>query len=380
MCYCAGIGRESIQTYAIPVLILLHNVNALLIFHFSLQDFCSNSFQKYQDLPTSGAVDVEQFTINGNQFLAFANSRNDTDGFNTESFIYKMNNFTEKFSLYQTINTMGAEDMEYFTMADKHYLAVANGRSVFKDRLNSTIYQWNGQEFVVYQNVATRGAKKLMFFKIGIEPFLSVVTVYLENNRFYRVDSVIYKWRNNSFDEFQNLQRNGYYGASAAFVIKNETFIAVAAQSHFYVFKWSGEKFREVQFKKTYGARDVKSFKMNGQIFLAIANFEDDSKTNIFKWNGNDFVSFQSVRTNRAIAWHPFVMCGQTFLGVANHGGKSVVYQATGSRLVEYQEFSTRGAHGMTSFVHRGHTYLVVANAISAQDGFNINSTVYKLI
>ena len=351
-----------------------------MIFHFSLQDFCSNSFQKYQDLPTSGAVDVEQFTINGNQFLAFANSRNDTDGYNTESFIYKMNNFTGKFSLYQTINTRGAADMKYFIMADKHYLAVANGGSVFKYRLNSTVYQWNGQEFVVFQNVATRGAWKLLFFKIGIEPFLSVVNVYRENNQFYHVDSVIYKWRNNSFDEFQKLLKHGYYGASAAFVIKNETFIAVAAQSHFYVFKWSGEKFRELQSKNTYGARDVKSFKMNGQIFLAIANFEDDSKTNIFKWNGNDFVSFQSVRTYGAIAWHPFVMCGQTFLGVANHGGKSVVYQAIGSRFVKYQEFSTQGAHGMTSFVHRGHTYLVVANAISAQDGFNINSTVYKLI
>ena len=374
MCYSAGIGRESIQTYAIPLLILLHNVNALLIFHFSLQDFCSNSFQKYQDLPTSGAVDVEQFTINGNQFLAFANSRNDTDGFNTESFIYKMNNFTEKFSLYQTINTMDAAGMTYFTMADKHYLAVANRRSVFKDRLHSTIYQWNGQEFVVFQNVATKGARKFFFFKIGIEPFLSVVNVYHGH-----VDSVIYKWRNNSFDEFQKSRKNGNYGASAAFVIKNETFIAVAADSHFYVFKWSGEKFLEVQSKNTYGARDVKSFKMNGQIFLAIANFEDDSKTNIFKWNGNDFVSFQSVRTNRAIAWHPFVMCGQTFLGVANHDGKSVVYQAIGSRFVKYQEFSTQGAHGMTSFVHRGHTYLVVANSRSDKGEFNINSTVYKL-
>ena len=377
MCYCAGIGRESIQTYAIPVLILLHNVNALLIFHFSLQDFCSNSFQKYQDLPTSGAADVEQFTINGNQFLAFANSRNDTDGFNTESFIYKMNNFTEKFSLYQTINTMDAADMTYFTMADKHYLAVANSWNGFKYRLNSTIYQWNGQEFVVFQNVATKGARKLFFFKIGIEPFLSVVNVYHGY-----VDSVIYKWRNNSFDEFQKLPTHGLYGASAAFVIKNETFIVVAADSHFYVFKWSGEKFLEVpvQSKNTYGARDVKSFKMNGQIFLAIANSGDGSKTNIFKWSGNDFVSFQSIRTYVAIAWHPFVMCGQTFLGVANHGGKSVVYQAIGSRFVKYQEFSTQGAHGMTSFVHRGHTYLVVANAISAQDGFNINSTVYKLI
>ena len=218
-------------------------------------------------------------------------------------------------------------------------------------------------------------SKEIIFFKIGIEPFLSVVNVYDGN-----VDSVIYKWRNNSFREFKELRKNGYHGASAAFVIKNETFIAFAHDRFFSVFKWSGEQFLEVQSKNTYGARDVKSFKMNGQIFLAIANSDDGSKTNIFKWNGNDFVSFQSVPTYTAIAWHPFVMCGQTFLGVANFGGKSVVYQAIGSRFIKYQEFSTQGALGMTSFMHRGHIYLVVANALSGIGEFNINSTVYKLI
>ena len=143
-----------------------------------------------------------------------------------------MNNLTEKFSLYQTINTMGAEDMEYFTIADKYYLAVANFKSRSTQRLKSVIYRWNGQEFVVFQNVAKRGAKKFIFFNIGIEPFLSVVNVYHGN-----VDSAIYKWRNNSFDEFKELRKNGYHGASAAFVIKNETFIAFAHDRFFSVFK-----------------------------------------------------------------------------------------------------------------------------------------------
>ena len=101
-----------------------------------------------------------------------------------------------------------------------------------------------------FSKIATRGATKLVFLKIGIEPFLSVVNVYRENNQFYHVDSVLYKWRNNSFDEFQKLLKNGHYAASAAFVIKNETFIAVAAQTHFYVFKWSGEKSSKYNLKK----------------------------------------------------------------------------------------------------------------------------------
>ena len=349
-----------------------------MICYFSLQDFSSNSFQKYQDLPTSGAVDVEQFTINGNQFLAFANSRNDSDGFNTESFIYKMNNLTEKFSLYQTINTMGAEDMEYFTIADKYYLAVANFESRSTRRLKSVIYQWNGQEFVVFQNVSTRGAMKLKFYKTGNELFLAIAN--LDNVDQRSLDLVIYKWRNNSFDKFSKLSLTlGNFGGVASFAIKNETFIAFANDHLLEVRKWSGRVFSRLQTIPTYGTRDVKSFKVNGQIFLAIANFDDGSKANIYKWNGNGFVSFQSLFTIGAIAWHPFVMCRQTFLGLADTYGKSIVYQAIGSRFVKYQELSTQWAHGMTSFVHGGHNYLVVANAkCSNKEKFNINSIVYK--
>ena len=36
--------------------------------------------------------------------------------------------------------------------------------------------------------------------------------------------------------------------------------------------KWSGTGFSRLQTIQTYDARDVKSFQMNGQIFLAIAN------------------------------------------------------------------------------------------------------------
>ena len=349
-----------------------------MIFYFFLQDFSSNSFQKYQDLPTSGAVDVEPFTINGNQFLAFANNRNDTDGFNTESFIYKMSNLTEKFSLYQTINTMGAADMEYFTIADKCYLAVANFQSGSTRRLKSVIYQWNGQEFVVFQNVSTRGAIKLKFYKTGNELFLAIAN--LDNVVQRSLDLVIYKWRNNSFDKFSKSSLTlGNYGGVASFAIKNETFIAFANDHLLGVRKWSGRVFSRLQTIQTYGTRDVKSFKVNGQIFLAIANFDDGSKANIYKWNGNGFVSFQSLFTIGAIAWHPFATHGQTFLGLADTYGKSIVYQAIGSRFVKYQEISTQWAHGMASFVQGGHTYLVVANArCSNKEKYNINSTVYK--
>ena len=62
-----------------------------------------------------------------------------------------MNNFTGKFSFYQTINTIGVEDMEHFTIADKYYLAVDN----FQSHLRG---DWT-QLFI------SRTDKSLLFFK-----------------------------------------------------------------------------------------------------------------------------------------------------------------------------------------------------------------------
>ena len=118
-------------------------LNCALSFPYS--DCCSYHFEKYQDLPTSSAHAVEHFTINGNLFLAFANYKSDIAGkYNTDSFIYKFNDSTGKFSPYQNISTNGGQDVEYFKISDEHYLAVANGYSGVTHILNSVIYRWKG--------------------------------------------------------------------------------------------------------------------------------------------------------------------------------------------------------------------------------------------
>ena len=81
---------------------------------------------------------MEHFTINGNLFLAFANYKSDIAGkYNTDSFMYKFNDSTRKFSPYQNISTNGGQGVEYFKISDEHYLAVANGYNGVTRRLNS---------------------------------------------------------------------------------------------------------------------------------------------------------------------------------------------------------------------------------------------------
>jgi len=338
---------------------------------------------------------VEHFTINGTLFLAIANYYGDINKFKTSSMIYKMDESTGRFTLYQTLQTRGARGLEYFSIADKHFLAVANQEDGTY-MLDSVIYEWNGKLFDVFQKIATKGGSFFTFFTINGDKYLTVANYH--DGSTHSTKSVIYKWSGGKFNKFQEIATEGALRCRA-FIISNDTFIAFAnyynsKQKHSVqstVFKWSGGHFVKLQSLQTYGGRDVKSFNINGHTFLAFANYYSGSKYNtdsfIYKWDGNKFVLFQSIPTRGAHSWHPFVISGQTFLGVANHRGdsqkhntRSVVYQASGSRFVNYQEIPTQGATDMTSFEYQGRPYLAVANYYNGPQKHNINSALYKWV
>ena len=351
-------------------------------------------FERVQDLPTRGAAGVEHFTIDGSLFLAFANYHGDIKKYKIGSMIYKMDKSTGRLSLYQTLQTRGAYGLKYFSIANKHFLAVTNHYDGTYLR-DSTVYQWNGKLFVDFQKLSTNAASHFTYFKILGERYLAVANYY--DGSTHSTKSVIYKWSSGKFNRFQDISTEGALGC-IAFVINGDTFIAFANHynsQHKYsaqstVFKWSGGHFVKLQSLQTYGAHDVTSFNINGHTYLTFANHYSGSKYNIdsfiYKWNGNKFVLFQSIPTRGGIALFPFVISGHTYLGVANHHGDSqkhnthsVVYQASGARFINYQEIPTNGARAITSFEYKGHTYLAVANYYNGQK-HNINSALYKWV
>ena len=105
----------------------------------------------------------------------------------------------------------------------------------------------------------------------------------------------IYKWNDNQLEKFQEIGINQVM-ASTTVVINNKTFIVFAHRYncqlrfsvHSTVYKWLGNKFVKLQSLQTYGARDVKSFIINGSMFLAFANERDGRSYNInsFIYNG----------------------------------------------------------------------------------------------
>ncbi|KAJ7378977.1 receptor 98 [Desmophyllum pertusum] len=160
------------------------------------------------------------FTIDGSLFLAFANYYGDIHKHKTSSMIYKMDEPSGKFNLYQTLQTRGARRFEYFSIADKHFLAVANFWTDRTNQLDSVVYQWNGLKFIVFQKISTNGGSQFTFFTISGEKYLAVAN-YRDGNS-WSTKSVIYKWSSGKFNKFQEIATEGAQGCTA-FVINNDT-------------------------------------------------------------------------------------------------------------------------------------------------------------
>ena len=263
-----------------------------------------------------------------------------------------MDESTEKFTFYQTLQTRSAYGVEYFSIAGKHFLAVANHWDGTY-QLDSVIFQWNGQRFVVLQILPTKGAGHFKFFTLNGENYLTLANYY--DGSTYSTKSVIYKWNGVKFNKFQEIATEGAKGCTT-FEINNVTHLAFANYHNYQqkfsvqstVFKWSGGHFVKLQSLQTYGAYDVKSVSINGHTFLAFACHYSGSSYNtdsfVYKWDGTKFLLFQSIPTRGARAWYPFVISGHTYLGrpIATTAARNTTLSQLCTRLLEHSSSSTK--------------------------------------
>ena len=239
----------------------------------------------------------------------------------------------------------------YFMIAKTHYLAIANCRSAKGTLLNSTIYQWHGQYFVMFQNITTSAAKNFAFFQIFPDIFLAVANH--GNGDSFTANSTIYIWKDGQFEKFQDIKTEGAHAISAVFTSTNKTMLAVANRgkrskygAFSFVMEWSGKAFLPLVNLQTYRGNDVTSFNINNETFVVFANGRNSTTPSIdsliYKWNGTRFVLFQKIRTHEAKVWHAFMMCGESFLSVANFkdGHKSVICKHTKSGFHLYRAFN----------------------------------------
>ena len=143
-----------------------------------------------------------------------------------------------------------------------------------------------------------------------------------------------------------------------------------------------------------FGAAHVKSFDINGDTFLAFANYRNGNRAEshnidsfICKWNGSKFDLFQSIPTLGAFALYPFIICGQTYLTAVNYydGEKnfhrysttSDVYQFSGEHFIKYQEIPTQAVIAVTKFDFKNQVYLVITSYYNEiENKYRINSNL----
>ena len=105
-------------------------------------------------------------------YLALANRYDDLT-WTTDSEIYRWNG--TGFALFQSIPTVGANDWEFFEIAGTAYLAVANSQTnMYKFRIDSKIYKWDGSWFAEFQSVEGVRAYDFEAFEIAGIQYLAL--------------------------------------------------------------------------------------------------------------------------------------------------------------------------------------------------------------
>ena len=369
-------------------------------------DQCTELFDHYQNITTKGAHGMVSFEINGENYLAIANSGD--PNYYIDSKIYKWNGY--QFEEYQSIPTVNAFSFESFKIDNDFFLAVINHEEPNNNpAVNSSIYKWNYTtlQFERFQDILTYGAVCWKSFKINNETYLAVAN---GRNLNYNTDSKIYKWTGSFFIEYQSISTFGAHDFEF-FEINNQSYMAVANTTHCYgypnpytfdtnsyIYIWnkSNLKFEEYQSILTHGAYDWEYFTINGHNYLAVANGHSGTNSSrtyhvdsvIYIWDNitNIFEEYQKIPTIGACSWEHLTINGNVYLGIANRrsetkyniDSKIFKWSDSDKDFKEIQLINTYGAYDLESFTIDGYTYLGISNAHHDNYGRITNSFIYR--
>lgn len=350
-----------------------YNINSVIY------KWSGSSFTEFQAIPTNGAADWESFSIDGKTYLAVANHHDDVTSYNTDSKIYEWNGSI--FVEIQSFETHGAMDWESFTIDGETYLASANSYNGSTFTINSKIYRWDGTSFVKIQDIETSGAADWESFSISGETYLAVAN-YRDDSTFAIIYSKIYKWNEtiSKFEEIQSILTSAAWDWES-FIIDGETYLAVANSSNnssgnvdSIIYKWNGTAFHDIQTIPTNGAHDWESFTIGSDTFLAVASYSNDSTWNInskiYIWDGTSFIESQAIPTNGAIDWESFVIDGTTYLAVANlRDGENFEIDSKIYRSLVEINLSPIAHAGNDQSVHVGEVVTLDGSASTDPDG-----------
>lgn len=238
---------------------------------------------------TTNVVDWEFFSIDGEYYLAGARRSLDllpiSGILDDTSIIYWWDG--NRFRFFHSIESREANNLESFTINGNHYLAVVNDRPGRHEESNSDIFKWNRTMGTFYprpeQSIVTYDAQDCEFFTIDEEHFLCVANG--------TADSVIYKWNGTIFDFFHTIPMHAddidFLPNIAGSQLNG--WLVVANKNYSKIYEWRKAEspflieFQEIPASKDrrfehYGTRECEVFTIGNTHYIASANLGAESK------------------------------------------------------------------------------------------------------
>jgi hypothetical protein len=351
-----------------------------------------------QRIRTSGARAVEVFTVSGRRLLAIPQVARDVagteagmNGGDSDTELLLFERIAGELTPFGELFAPGGEDAEFFTIGGDSFLAVASIRSgsgPYEFAINSTIFRWDGEQFVPFQKIPTYAAKQWRHWRIGDRNFLGLAQGLVRpGHEEENLESVVYEWDGTSFVEHQRIPSRWAYNWHT-FTIGDQFFVAHADHlGPSVLYRWDGEKLAPHQELVAASGRAFASFSDDDGDYLIVACIAAPSR--VLRWDGERFADFQTLDG-----------LGARELAVLHLGERIVVvrinfilgtpadplplldsqlYEWTGSELRIIATFPTCGATDVAVLDDGDRLELVVANSLTPTLRFAADTVRYSL-
>jgi len=184
---------------------------------------------------------------------------------------------------------------------------------------SSHVYKWNGEKFVLFQSMPSKWGYDIGDFAIGDTSFLTLAD--------HAQESVIYRWSGTGFEEFQTFSPEGGGRCFKAVRVGNDTYLIFTNLGHdSVVYRWTGETFVEVQRLEGKAGRSVSTFDYNDAIYLLRTNFISGPReapitvqeSVLYRWSRERFDEVETYQTFGGTQSTPFLADGKTYIAVSN--------------------------------------------------------------
>jgi hypothetical protein len=355
--------------------------------------------QLVQRLNTSGARAVEAFVHAGTRYLAVAQLARDVPGrpaqmnggdSNIEAVVYRWKD--DGFIEHQHLCVAGGEDVEFFRIADRAFLATASlrtGADPYELNAHSTLFEFVNGKFEPFQSFPTFAAKQWRHFEIGKRHFLALAQGVVMDGvtATHPSQSCIFEWDGSRFLPFQNVPSQWGYNW-VYFAVGGQLLLGYADHIEpSRLLRWNGSAFEDFQYLDGRSGRALCFFEAAGDCWLAFAKLHEQSL--IYRWFDNRFVCHEPLSGPGGREFEWFEAGGTGYLVQINflHGSReapqtalqSAVFEFRNGKPVTVETFPTFGGTDAAAFQVGDCMYLAVANSLTADVRFRADSHIYRI-